>query len=58
MAVPVAAFKKVERVTMELSMAEKDKEKFEQFTDNLFEVFLKEDFIELFVSPEFEAAAQ
>ncbi len=55
LAVPVAAFKKIDRTHMDLPVTERDKPRYEVFIENLFEIYLKEDFIELFVSPQFDS---
>lgn len=57
MNIPVAAIKKVERVQFDLPINRKEKDKLAVFTLNEFEVFLKDDFIDIFLRPDYEQRA-
>lgn len=54
LAIPVAAIKKVERVDFELPLSKKEREKLSAITVNQFEIFLKDDFIDIFLRPDYE----
>jgi hypothetical protein len=54
MAIPVAAIKRVERVQFELPLSKKEKEKLGTMTFNQFEIFLKDDFIDIYLRPEYD----
>lgn len=54
MAIPVAAIKKVERVAFELPINKKEADKLKVFTGNQFEIFLKDDFIDIYLRPDYE----
>jgi hypothetical protein len=54
MAIPLKAIKKVERVDFELPFSKKDKEKYFSCMNNMFEIFLKDDFLELYLKPDYE----
>lgn len=53
-AIPIAAIKKVEKVSFDLKIGKKDAEKYAEYNQNQFEVYLKDDFIEIFVRPDYE----
>lgn len=50
LAIPVEAFLKVERVSFDLKIVEKNKARFQDYTENQFEIFLKDDFIDYYVN--------
>ena len=54
MAIPIVAIKKVERVHFDLPMSKKEKEKHTQSIENLFEIHLKDDFIDIYLKPDYE----
>jgi hypothetical protein len=54
MAIPITAIKKVERVNFDLPMSKKEKDKHEQSIENLFEIHLKDDFIDIYLKPTYE----
>ena len=54
MAIPVAAIKKVVKVHFELPLKKKEAEKYDQFVENQFEIYLKDDFIDLYLKPTYE----
>lgn len=53
-AIPVAAIRLVERVHFDLPMSKKEKEKQGVYIDNLFEIHLKDDFIDIYLRPGYE----
>lgn len=55
-AIPVVAFKKVERVDFDLHLSKKDKEYFSAYLENQFEIFLKDDFIDFYINPDADHA--
>ena len=54
LAIPVEAFLKVEKVNFDLKIIEKNKARFQDYTDNQFEIFLKDDFIDYYVNLEMD----
>lgn len=54
-AIPILAIKKVERVDFELFFNKREQDKAAQFNPNQFEIFLKDDFIDIYLRPEYEA---
>lgn len=53
MAIPIIAIQSVERVTYDLQLKKSDK-KGKDLTQNMFEVFLKEDFLDIFLRHDYE----
>ena len=53
-AIPVAAIKKVERVTFELPLNKKEQDKLQVYVANQFEIFLKDDFVDIYLRPDYE----
>jgi hypothetical protein len=49
LAIPITAIKKVERVNFELPINKKDDDKYTSLMLNQFEIFLKDDFIEIYL---------
>ena len=58
MAIPVKAIKSVEKVYLDLPIGKNEKEKYKDLLNNQFEIFLKEDFLEMYVKPEYEVRLQ
>ena len=58
MAVPIKAIKKVERVNFELPFSATEKAKNQVPLQNQFEIIFKDDFLELFVSPDYDTHLQ
>ena len=54
LAIPVEAFLKVERVDFDLKIVEKNQARFQDYQDNQFEIFLKDDFIDYYVNLEMD----
>ena len=54
-AIPILAIKKVQRVNFELFFNKREQEKAAGFNPNQFEIFLKDDFIDIYLRPEYEA---
>lgn len=54
MAIPIKAIKKVERVNFELPFSKREKDKYAPFLDQQFEIYLKEDFIDIYLKPTYE----
>jgi hypothetical protein len=53
-AIPILAIKKVEKVNFDLYFNKKEQEKSAPYNDNQFEIFLKDDFIDIYLRPEYE----
>lgn len=53
MAVPIAAIKSIERIDYDLKLKKSDKKGYDMAT-HAFEIFLKEDFLDLFLRPDYE----
>lgn len=54
MAIPITAIKRVDRVQFDLPMSKKEKEKHSQSIENLFEIHLKDDFVDIYLKPTYE----
>ena len=54
MAIPITAIKKVEKVDFELPFKKNEKEKYSLYLNNEFEIYLKADFLNLYLSPDYE----
>lgn len=54
MAIPITAIKKIERVNFDLPFKKAEKEKYGNYLSNQFEIYLKGDFLDMFLSPEYE----
>ena len=54
-AIPILAMKKVERVNFDLFFNKREMEKAASFNPNQFEIFLKDDFIDMYLRPEYES---
>lgn len=54
-AIPILAIKKVERVNFDLFFNKREQEKAASFNPNQFEIYLKEDFIDIYLRPEYES---
>lgn len=53
MAFPVIAIKNIEKITSELQLKKTDK-KGRELQKNMFEIYLKEDFLDLFLRADYE----
>lgn len=53
MAFPVIAIKSIERIDNEVQLKKTDK-KGKELQKNMFEIFLKDDFLDLFLRPDYE----
>ena len=54
LAIPTAAFKKVKKVKFDLQLDKQEAEKHADFLDNQFEIFLRDDFLHLYLRPNYE----
>jgi len=54
-AIPILAIKKVERVNFNLYFNKKEQERAAAFNDTQFEIFLKDDFIDIYLRPDYES---
>lgn len=53
MAFPVIAIKSIERISADLQLKKTDK-KGHELAKNMFEIFLKDDFLDIFLRPDYE----
>ena len=53
MAFPVIAIKNIERIYVDLPLKKTDK-KGHEIAKNIFEIYLKDDFLDLFLRPDYE----
>ena len=53
MAIPIKAVEKVEKNTLEIKLKKGDK-KGEAYMQNTFAIFMKDDFLDLFLRPDYE----
>jgi hypothetical protein len=54
MAIPIKAIKRVERVNFDLPFSKREKDKYAPYLDQQFEIFLKDDFIDIYLKPTYE----
>lgn len=55
MAIPITSILKIEKVQFDLPFKKNEKDKYGSYLSNQFEIYLKEDFLPIFLKPEYEA---